>query len=79
MNLSENATGQAVFIRTDVLEYLEINFPFQTLEEMVKICSEPKPGLTLERVIVFSLCVTGRIKRDHRRSNQTPPCWAVIS
>ena len=55
MNLSENATGQAVFIRTDVLEYLEISFPFQSLEEMVKVCSEPKPGLTLERVIVFSL------------------------
>ena len=55
MNLPENTIGQAVFIRTDVLEYLEISFPFQSLEEMVKICSEPKPGLTLERVIVFSL------------------------
>ncbi len=55
MNLPENAIGQAVFIRTDVLEYAEINFPFQTLEEMVKVCSEPKSGLTLERVIVFSL------------------------
>ena len=55
MNLPENTIGQAVFIRTDVLEYLEISFPFQSLEEMVKVCSEPKPGLTLERVIVFSL------------------------
>lgn len=55
MNLPENAIGQAVFIRTDVLEYLEVSLPFQSLEEMVKVCSEPKPGLTLERVIVFSL------------------------
>ena len=55
MNFPENTIGQAVFIRTDVLEYLEISFPFQSLEEMVKVCSEPKPGLTLERVIVFSL------------------------
>lgn len=55
MNLPANAIGQAVFIRTDVLEYVEVTVPFQTLEEMVKVCSEPRPGVTLERVIVFSL------------------------
>ncbi|MFM8470118.1 MAG: hypothetical protein ACKODH_09135 [Limisphaerales bacterium] len=55
MNLPAHAIGQAVFIRTDVLEYAEINVPFQTLEELVAICSEPRPGLILERVIVFSL------------------------
>lgn len=55
MNPAANAIGQAVFIRTDVLEYAEVNVPFQTLEELVKVCSEPKSGLTLERVIVVSL------------------------
>lgn len=55
MNLPAHAIGQAVFIRTDVLDYAEVNVPFQTLEELVKVCSEPRPGLTLERVIVFSL------------------------
>ena len=55
MNLPANTIGQAVFIRTEVREYAEVNIPFQTLEELVKVCSEPRPGLTLERVVVFSL------------------------
>lgn len=55
MNLPANTIGQAVFIRTEVREYAEVNVPFQTLEELVKVCSEPRPGLTLERVVVFSL------------------------
>lgn len=55
MNPPTNAIGQAVFIRTDVLDYSEVNVPFQTLEEMVNVCSEPRPRLTLERVVVFSL------------------------
>lgn len=55
MNSPANAIGQAVFIRTDVMEYVEVSVPFQTLEELVQVCSEPRPGLTLERVIVFSL------------------------
>lgn len=55
MNSPTNAIGQAVFIRTDVLDYSEVNVPFQTLEEMVNVCSEPRPLLTLERVVVFSL------------------------
>jgi len=55
MNLPAHAIGQAVFIRTGVPDYIEVALPFQTLEEMVKLCSEPHPGLTLERVIVFSM------------------------
>lgn len=55
MNSPAQAIGQAVFIRTEVMEYAEVNVPFQTLEELVKVCSEPRPGLTLERVVVFSL------------------------
>lgn len=49
------AIGQAVFIRTDVPEYSEATVPFQTLEEMVSVCSVPRPSLTLERVVIFSL------------------------
>lgn len=55
MNPHVNAVGQAVFIRTDVPQYAEVNVPFQTIEEMMDICSEPRAGLTLERVIVFAL------------------------
>lgn len=55
MQTPSTAIGQAVFIRTDVLDYSEVTVPFQTLEEMVRVCSEPQPSLTLERVVVFSL------------------------
>lgn len=55
MNLPAHAIGQAVFIRTGVPDYLEVTLPFQTLEELVRLCSEPRPGLTLERVVVFAM------------------------
>lgn len=55
MNLPAHSIGQAVFIRTGVPDYVEVALPFQTLEEMVKLCSEPRAGLTLERVIIFSM------------------------
>jgi hypothetical protein len=49
------AVGQAVFIRTDTVDYAEETIPFKTLEEMVRICAEPKPNLTLEKIIVYSM------------------------
>lgn len=49
------AIGQAVFIRTDTPDYAEEAVPFKTLEEMVKTCSEPRPNLVLEKVVVYSL------------------------
>ena len=49
------AVGQAVFIRTDTPDYAEETIPFQTLEEMVKICCRPYPHLTLEKIIVYSM------------------------
>ncbi|MFA6544336.1 MAG: hypothetical protein WCS99_07910 [Limisphaerales bacterium] len=55
MNLPSHAVGQAIFIRTGVSDYVEVPLPFQTLEELVRLCSEPRPGLTLERVVVFSM------------------------
>ena len=47
--------GQAVFIRTDTPDYAEETIPFKTLEEMVRICSQPRPNLTLEKVIVYAM------------------------
>ncbi|MEW6156019.1 MAG: hypothetical protein AB1813_01215 [Verrucomicrobiota bacterium] len=55
MKESAYAIGQAVFIRTDTPDYAEETIPFKNLEEMVKICSESHPNLTLEKVIVYSL------------------------
>ena len=49
------AIGQAIFIRTDTADYAEHPVPFNTLEEMVRICSESRPNLILEKVIVYSL------------------------
>ena len=49
------AIGQAVFIRTDTVDYAEESIPFRSLAEMVKICSELQPNLTLEKVIVYSM------------------------
>lgn len=55
MSLSTHSIGQAIFIRTGVPDYMEVALPFQTLDEMVRLCSEPQPGLTLERIIIFSM------------------------
>jgi hypothetical protein len=49
------AIGQAIFIRTDTVDYAEESLPFRNLAEMVRVCSEPHPNLTLEKVIVYSL------------------------
>ena len=49
------AIGQAVFICTDVPDYQEETLAFKTLEEMVRLCSEPRPDRVLEKVVVFSL------------------------
>lgn len=55
MNPSVNAIGQAVFIRTGMPDYAEVSLPFQTLEEMMQVCTNPHPGLTLERVVIFTM------------------------
>ncbi len=49
------AIGQAVFIRTDTPDYAEETIPFTNLEEMVRVCSEAQPNLTLEKIVVYSL------------------------
>lgn len=49
------AIGQAVFIRTDVLDYAEESIPFRNLEEMVRVCTESHPNLSLEKIIIYSM------------------------
>ena len=55
MDSGAYAIGQAIFIRTDTVDYAEESVPFRSLEEMVRICSEPHSNLTLEKVIVYSM------------------------
>ena len=55
MQTSAYAIGQAVFIRTDTVDYAEEVIPFRSLEEMVAICAASKANLVLERVIVYSM------------------------
>jgi hypothetical protein len=49
------AVGQAVFLRTDTPEYDEEAVPFQTLDELVKICSQPRADRVLEKVIIYAM------------------------
>jgi hypothetical protein len=44
--------GQAVFVRTDTPDFAEYGIPFTSLDEMVRICSNPPGNATLDRVIV---------------------------
>ncbi len=58
MNPSSYAIGQAVFIRTDVPDYVEETIPFKSLDELVKVCTESHDNMTLEKVVVFSMVNT---------------------
>ena len=49
------AIGQAVFLRSDSPDYEEETVPFQTLEELVGICSQARPNRVLEKVIVYAM------------------------
>jgi hypothetical protein len=55
VQLSAYSIGQAVFIRTDLPDYAEETVPFKTLEELVKICSEPRDNLTLDKIMIYSM------------------------
>ena len=55
MDAGAYAIGQAIFIRTDTVDYAEESIPFRNLAEMVRVCSEPHPDLTLEKVVVYSM------------------------
>lgn len=49
-----DGVGQAVFIRTDVPEYVEVKQPFRSLEEMMEVCTRSQENLMLERVVVYA-------------------------
>jgi len=49
------AIGQAIFLRTDTVDYAEKVVPFRSLEEMVKICSQRQTDMILDKVVVYSL------------------------
>lgn len=55
MKTPEYAIGQAVFVRTDVPDYEEVTVPFQTLGELVRICSEPRPDRLLEKIVCYAM------------------------
>lgn len=46
--------GQAVYVRTDSPDYIEVVRPFKTLEDLFEICVRPPANLALEKVMVFS-------------------------
>ena len=49
------AVGQAVFIRTDTPDFAEESVAFKNLEELVRICTQCRPNLVLEKVIIFAI------------------------
>ena len=55
METPNYSIGQAVFVRTDVPDYAEETVPFKSLAEMVEVCSQPRPNLILEKIVVFSM------------------------
>jgi hypothetical protein len=55
MEQSSYAVGQAVFLRTNTPDCEEDSVAFQNLEELVKICSQPRPGCILEKVIIYAM------------------------
>ncbi len=54
MQTPEYAIGQAIYLRTDVPDYPEVAFPIQTVGELVRICSEPKPNMLLDKVVFYA-------------------------
>lgn len=52
---SAYAIGQAVFLRTDSLDYAEDVIPFRSLDEMVRICSQRYPNQILDKLVVYSM------------------------
>ncbi len=55
MENSAYPIGQAIFLQTDTPDYAEKIIPFTDLEELVRVCSEPKANLILEKIIVYAM------------------------
>lgn len=54
MQVPEYAIGQAIYVRTDVPDYEEVSIPFQTLGDLVRVCSEPRAGMLLDKVVIYA-------------------------
>ena len=48
------AIGQAVYVRTDSPDYIEVVRPFQTLQDLFEICTQHRSNLSLEKILVFA-------------------------
>jgi hypothetical protein len=46
--------GEAVYVRTDSPDYIEVVRPFKTLQDLFEICTRPPANLALDKVMVFS-------------------------
>ena len=55
MDTAAYPVGQAIFIRTDTPDYAEEVVPFKNLEELVQVCSRPRPDLVLEKLIIYAM------------------------
>ena len=55
MTKSDYAIGQAVFIRTDTPDYEEETIPFKSLGDLVKLCSEPREDMVLDKIVVYAM------------------------
>jgi hypothetical protein len=55
MQSQAQTIGQAVYVRTDSPDYIEVVRPFQTLQDLVEICTQSQSNLSLEKILVFAL------------------------
>jgi hypothetical protein len=55
MQTQVQTIGQAVYVRTDSPDYIEVMRPFQTLADLVEICTQRPSNLSLEKILVFAL------------------------
>jgi hypothetical protein len=54
MQTQTDAVGQAVYVRTDSPDYIEVVRPFRTLEDLFEICVQRQANLALDKILVFA-------------------------
>jgi hypothetical protein len=54
MQTQPDAVGQAVYVRTDSPDYIEVVRPFRTLQDLFEICVQRPSNLSLEKILVFA-------------------------
>ena len=55
MNSPAYTIGQAVYVRTDSPDYAEETVAFKSLDELIQICTTPRPDCMLEKIIIQGL------------------------